>query len=93
MGEWALAVGAVVVALIARDVVLRVVNGRAKAADVAQVAAALEAETQRLSETRVEVEQLRSNLTRYQEAMGDRLGSIITDVQVLKTTSSLRGPR
>lgn len=93
MGEWALAVGVVVVALIARDVVLRVVNGRAKAADVAQVAAALEGETVRLSETRAELEQLTRNFTRYQETMGERLGPIITDIQVLKTTSSLRGPR
>jgi hypothetical protein len=86
-------VAVVLVALIARDVVLRVTNGRQRGADVMQVAKALDSETVRLSETRASLEALHRTNSVEHEELGRLIDAVRADVAVLKTTSSLRGPR
>lgn len=89
----ALSIALVVVAFVARDVVLRVVGLRQRGADVMQVAKALDSETQRLSETRAEVSQVREDFEVFRATIIDELHTTKGEVAVLKTTSSLRGPR
>lgn len=89
----ALSIALVVVAFVARDVVLRALSERHRSADVAQVAAALEAETQRLSETRASLAATHATSQARDEELGRLVESLKGEVAVLKTTSSLRGPR
>jgi uncharacterized protein YlxW (UPF0749 family) len=89
----ALSVAIVVVALVARDVVLRLHEKRARSADVAQVVAALDAETARLSDTRAEMARMSERHDQLVRNLDGIVSRLEAEVATLKMNAGLRGKR